>query len=311
MGHFITSHGVELELKKSSGRAQGPSPTITMFMHIAFLCIGMDISEQSRSSSAIFSPLPSDVQVLSQNIDSTLSPLTISAHDIEGGSMDFTELANPDSNLSLNPTPLNLHVSNGTDALSGVSEMTMNSGLKLDSEADVVMFRNKENFFTPPKSTSSPSAPIRVHVSAKKLREIQSPYDSFASNSSLGNTSPLCSYVAPGTSEVRRPLSSDAHINTFSLKPPPNGFMSIETSSPPRTGDIKSMPLVELGPSLLKDTDSIPNCEASLSTPVALSPVHVITGRSGKNVHKQDEQSKLFEITRSIQSLRMDNWSHV
>ena len=124
-------------------------------------------SKDDSSSSLLFSPLPSHQSTPAQNSTPsqthTPTPLTISAHTIEGDSKDFTEYAN----LDITPTPLTKphpqHTSTHT-----------NSSL------------NKENMLTTPIS----SAPIRVRVSAKKLREIQSPYNS-SSSSSLGRGSPL------------------------------------------------------------------------------------------------------------------------
>ncbi len=134
----------------------------------AFLYVPTAINNSSDCSSSLFSPLPSHQSTpgqsstpsqhsLTASQDPTPSqhsltasqdptPLTISAHDIDGGSKDFTNF----DVSSLNST-------------------------------------NKENVLATPKTT--PTVSIRIRVSAKKLREIQSPYDS--SSSSLEGKSPL------------------------------------------------------------------------------------------------------------------------
>lgn len=85
---------------------------------------------------------------------STPSPLTISARDIEAGSMDFTELAT------------GMNVSSASSSQSCVQQQDCRNE---------VLHQQKENLGIP-QSTSSPAAPIKVRVSARKLREIQSPY---------------------------------------------------------------------------------------------------------------------------------------
>ncbi len=121
----------------------------------AFLYVPTAINNSSDCSGSLFSPLPSHQSTPGQSStpsQHTLTasqdptPLTISAHDIDGGSKDFTNL----DSSSLNST-------------------------------------NKENVLATPKTT--PTVSIRVRVSAKKLREIQSPYDS--SSSSVEGKSPL------------------------------------------------------------------------------------------------------------------------
>ena len=80
----------------------------------------------------------------------TPSPMTISAQDIEAGSMDFTEL---------------------------VTGMNVSSSSQSHTQQDwgtEFQWEGKENLATP-RGTSSPAVPIKVRVSAKKLREIRSP----------------------------------------------------------------------------------------------------------------------------------------
>ena len=81
----------------------------------------------------------------------TPSPMTISAQDIEGGSMDFTELV----------TGMNV---------SSSSQSHMQQDWRTEFQ-----WEGKENLATP-RGTSSPAAPIKVRVSARKLREIRSPF---------------------------------------------------------------------------------------------------------------------------------------
>ena len=81
----------------------------------------------------------------------TPSPMTISAQDIEGGSMDFTELV----------TGMNI---------SSSSQSHMQQDWRTEFQ-----WEGKENLATP-RGTSSPAAPIKVRVSARKLREIRSPF---------------------------------------------------------------------------------------------------------------------------------------
>ena len=80
----------------------------------------------------------------------TPSPMTISAQDIDAGSMDFTEL---------------------------VTGMNVSSSSESHTQQDwgtEFQWEGKENLATP-RDTSSPAVPIKVRVSARKLREIQSP----------------------------------------------------------------------------------------------------------------------------------------
>lgn len=81
----------------------------------------------------------------------TPSPMTISAQDIEGGSMDFTELV----------TGMNV---------SSSSQSNMQQDWSTEFQ-----WEGKEDLATP-RGTSSPAAPIKVRVSARKLREIRSPF---------------------------------------------------------------------------------------------------------------------------------------
>ena len=84
----------------------------------------------------------------------TPSPLTVSARDIEAGSMDFTELAT------------GMNVSSASSSQSCVQQQ--------DWRTDLLHTQN-ENLGTP-RGTSSPAAPIKVRVSARRLKEIPSPY---------------------------------------------------------------------------------------------------------------------------------------
>lgn len=163
---------------------------------------GMDFSppEASSSSHSIFSPLPpkqatnlllpdcysaTKTQLKSAEFSGgggpysaggsppTLSPLTISARDIDGGSADFTEfcagsLSFSDS-VDYYTTPQN------------ASEKLCHA--KIPSKS---LGQDSVNFLTPPpKGTSSPSIPVRVRVSASKLREIHSPHSSLSSTSAV------------------------------------------------------------------------------------------------------------------------------
>lgn len=96
---------------------------------------------------------------------STPSPLTISAQDIDGGSIDFTELA---SGMDVS---FRLH-----DGIGGQS--SSHSMQQLEESDTRLRQQMKHLVLTPPQNTSSPSGPIRVRMSSKKLREIQSPYSS-------------------------------------------------------------------------------------------------------------------------------------
>ena len=157
------------------------------------------------SSSLLFSPLPSHQSTPAQSSTPsqthTPTPLTISAHTIEGDSKDFTEYAN----LDITPTPL-------TKPHPQLTSTHANLSL------------NKENVLTTPTS----SAPVRVRVSAKKLREIQSPYNS-SSSSSLGRGSSLLDSFKMGhpqstltddqgrTGKVGPPLVSHSSESTYIL----------------------------------------------------------------------------------------------
>ena len=84
----------------------------------------------------------------------TPSPLTISAQDINAGSMDFTEFA------------ATLHMS---------GESTCSTPLLCKAGKENLAGGVLESGKTTPVGSST-AAPVRVRVSAKKLREIQSPY---------------------------------------------------------------------------------------------------------------------------------------
>ena len=105
---------------------------------------------------------------------STLSPLTISARDIDGGSADFTEFCAGSLSFSdgddLHATPRN------------TSEKPCYAGIPSISRS---LGQDSVNFFSLPNGTSSPSVPVRVRVSANKLREIHSPHSSVASTSAV------------------------------------------------------------------------------------------------------------------------------
>ena len=81
----------------------------------------------------------------------TPSPMTISAQDIEGGSMDFTEL------------------------VTGMNVSSSSQSYMQQDWSTEFQWEEKEDLATP-WGTSSPAAPIKVRVSARKLREIQSPF---------------------------------------------------------------------------------------------------------------------------------------
>lgn len=167
---------------------------------------GMDFSppEASSSSHSIFSPLPPkqatnlplpDCYSATKNqlksakccagggrhsagdSVSTLSPLTISARDIDGGSADFTEFCA--GSLSFSDGD-DLHI-----APRNASEKPCCAEIPSTS-----LGQDNVNFLTPPKGTSSPSVPVRVRVSASKLREIHSPH------STVSNRSAVLSQVA-------------------------------------------------------------------------------------------------------------------
>ena len=97
----------------------------------------------------------SSVEAMEQ-ANKTLSPLTISAQDINASSMDFTEFT------------ATLHMSEdstcSTPLLSKAEKENLPSGMPESGKT------------TPVGSATCMSLPIRVRVSAKKLREIQSPY---------------------------------------------------------------------------------------------------------------------------------------
>ena len=119
----------------------------------------------------------STVEASEQLANKTLSPLTISAQDINAGSMDFTEFA------------ATLHVS-GDSACS--TPLLCKTGKENLSNG------TPESGQTTPMGSST-AVPIRVRVSAKKLREIQSPYcSSGGSNAGSITGSPSSLNAAEG-----------------------------------------------------------------------------------------------------------------
>ena len=127
---------------------------------------------------------------------SSLSPLTISARDIDGGSKDFTEYCDDTSkfvdedsiNTASHPTTTRAMVGVG-----GVLGSLEHSGV---------------DFFTPPRGTSSPSAPVRVRVSASKLRLIPSPLSCVNKSTSSISDSSLVQGQSD-TSKVERPTAGE------------------------------------------------------------------------------------------------------
>ena len=93
---------------------------------------------------------------------SSLSPLTISARDIDGGSKDFTEYCDGGPSFSDVDGPSVASCHKATEKLGGGEVVTL-------------MGRGTGDFATPPRGTSSPALPVRVRVSASKLRQIPSP----------------------------------------------------------------------------------------------------------------------------------------
>ena len=160
--------------------------------------VGMDCTQQETSpfNLSLFSPLPPK-QTLDDGFDVTtkspqmegaespmgyghapggtltcinhgsLSPLTISVRDIEGGSMDFTEFCTGSlSSFSDGDVKITTH---GSKERPSVGKLLTSVG------------HRPGNLITPPRGTSSPSVPVQVRVSASKLREIQSPHSSISS----------------------------------------------------------------------------------------------------------------------------------
>ena len=175
--------------------------------------VGMDFTPQEASSfrHSIFSPLQSKHTILAstdsattapemERVESTdgqhsgssphnqssLTPLTISARDIEGGSMDFTV-----GSLSFS----------GSDVLKRTTPK--NTGKAPVGKPPTPIVPERGDFITPPRGTSLPSAPVRVRVSASKLREIQSPHSSISGRSasviSVGHVSDVSSFQRQDT----------------------------------------------------------------------------------------------------------------
>lgn len=97
----------------------------------------------------------------------SLSPLTISARDIEGDSMDFTEFCTG-----------SLSFSDGDNIKLATHRSKEGPGVRKSLSS---LSHRPGNLITPPRQTSSPSLPVRVRVSTSKLREIQSPHSSISS----------------------------------------------------------------------------------------------------------------------------------
>lgn len=185
---------------------------------------GMDFSppEASSSSHSIFSPLPpkqatnlplpdcystTKTQLKSAEFSggggpysaggspSTLSPLTISARDIDGGSADFTEFCAG-----------SLSFSESVDcytAPQNASEKPFHAEIPSKS-----LGQDSVNFLTPyPKGTSSPLVPVRVRVSASKLREINSPHSSLSSTSAVVSPAPAAESSCGAGGDTPRALS--------------------------------------------------------------------------------------------------------
>lgn len=196
---------------------------------------GMDFGppEASSSSHSIFSPLPpkqatnlplpdypaaTKTQLKSAECSggggrysgdgspSTLSPLTISARDIEGGSADFTEFCAGSLSFS-DGDDLHAAPRNASEKLH-YAEMPFTS-----------VGQDRVNFLTPPKGTSSPSVPVRVRVSASKLREIQSPHSSVSSRSAMLSDDSSCGAegntprtLPQSTKEIRNQKCRALHV---------------------------------------------------------------------------------------------------
>ena len=187
---------------------------LVLIMSMCF-AIGMDGTQQETSpiNLSLFSPLPpkqalddgSDVTTKSPQMEGTespkghdytpcgsltcinhgsLSPLTISARDIEGGSMDFTEFCT--GSLSFSDSDVKMTTRGSKEGPSVGKPLAL-------------VGHRPGNLMTPPRGTSSPSVPVRVRVSASKLREIQSPHSSISSrNVSAVSESDDSSFQAQG-----------------------------------------------------------------------------------------------------------------
>ena len=99
-----------------------------------------------------------------------LSPLTISARDIDGGSADFTEFCTAGLSFSEGNDDFHTACQDTTKKPQYVTMPFTSLG-----QADV-------DCLTPLRGTSSPLAvPVRVRISASKLREVPSPNSSVSS----------------------------------------------------------------------------------------------------------------------------------
>ena len=134
----------------------------------------------------------------------TPSPMTISAQDIEAGSMDFTEL------------------------VTGMNESSSSQSHTQQDWGTEFQWEGKENMATP-RGTSSPAVPIKVRVSARKLREIRSPL--------LSRDSKDGSDVSKGLSTQRALTPSDISIGPQKAAKSKSmqGYFSILYTIPHRT----------------------------------------------------------------------------
>ena len=127
---------------------------------------------------------------------SSLSPLTISARDIDGGSKDFTEYCDDTSKFVDEDSITTASHPTTTKAVVGVGGVLESLG------------HSGVDFFTPPRGTSSPSAPVRVRVSASKLRQIPSPLSSVNKSTSSISDSSLVQGQS-NISTVKRPVAGE------------------------------------------------------------------------------------------------------
>lgn len=249
----------------------------------------MDISYQDLDSSrdSIFSPLqlnrvpsiptgshPQDSTLPgSQSEESTLSPLTISAQDIQSCSLDITELGNAKLVSNSQSSPLN--ASTREPMSHGCSAANVSPSLS----SSLVRARNaKENMHTPSETVNS--SVVRVRVSAKKLREIQSPYTSFTSNSTVDDRDSVSGeQVALDSSQTSHPPDSKQP----SSNNPPLCLTSTtdHSRSNPLKPSVAGIPSNRERASALKGTESdLHERNVVASTPKPLSSLH---GRSASS----------------------------
>lgn len=147
---------------------------------------GAEVEIGDKKSTLRHSPIPN---TMLSSEEETLSPLTVSAQDMEAGSVELSELA------SRMEAPLSASASCHVQVPLGREE---SSGVQ--SSSPVLPPTSASSHPPLPRAVSPVTTPgVKIRIAAKKVREIPSPHGSQSSGASLSFESFVSSEEMPGT----------------------------------------------------------------------------------------------------------------